>query len=277
MILLGLIWIIFASVQDLKSREVSNWLNFSLVVFALGIRFFYSLFEANDFVFFYQGLIGLGVFLVLGNLFYYGRLFGGGDAKLMIALGAVLPLSLVWESNLNIFIWFLALFLIVGSFYGLVWSVVLTFINFNSFKIKFLKLVDKNRKKIIYFSIGGIGILFLGFVDVIFLLLGVMFLFLPYFYLYAKSVDDSCMIKEVKSVNLTEGDLLYKAVKAGKDRITPNWEGLSTMDIKKIRKFKKFILVRQGIPFVPVFLISYFILFYLYFNGFLLNFNSWLF
>lgn len=277
MILLGLIWIIFASVQDLKSREVSNWLNFSLVVFALGIRFFYSLFEANDFVFFYQGLIGLGVFLVLGNLFYYGRLFGGGDAKLMIALGAVLPLSLVWESNLNIFIWFLALFLIVGSFYGLVWSVVLTFINFNSFKIKFLKLVDKNRKKIIYFSIGGIGILFLGFVDVIFLLLGVMFLFLPYFYLYAKSVDDSCMIKKVKSSNLTEGDLLYKSVAVGKERIIPNWEGLSTLDIKKIRKFKKFILVRQGIPFVPVFLISYLILIYLYFAGFLFNFKLWLF
>ena len=47
----------------------------------------------DSFNFFYQGLIGLGIFFVLGNAFYYGRFFAGGDAKLMISLGAILPLS----------------------------------------------------------------------------------------------------------------------------------------------------------------------------------------
>jgi len=49
------------------------------------------LFSEAGFGFFYQGLIGLGIFFVLGNALYYGRMFAGGDAKLMIALGAVLP------------------------------------------------------------------------------------------------------------------------------------------------------------------------------------------
>ena len=80
LICLAFVWIVFASVQDLKSREVANWLNFSLIIFALGFRFFYSLFN-NNFNFLYQGLIGLGIFFVLGNLFYYGRMFAGGDAK----------------------------------------------------------------------------------------------------------------------------------------------------------------------------------------------------
>ena len=58
---LGLIWILFAVVQDIRTREIANWLNFSLIIFALGFRFFYSLFEMNDFGFFYQGLIGFGM------------------------------------------------------------------------------------------------------------------------------------------------------------------------------------------------------------------------
>ena len=39
LILLGLVWIIFAVVQDLRKREIANWLNFSLVIFALVFRF----------------------------------------------------------------------------------------------------------------------------------------------------------------------------------------------------------------------------------------------
>ena len=93
LIVLGLIWIVFATLQDLKEREVANWLNFSLIIFALGFRFFFSLFAEQGFSFFYQGLIGLGIFFIVGNGLYYARVFAGGDAKLMIALGTILPLS----------------------------------------------------------------------------------------------------------------------------------------------------------------------------------------
>ena len=126
LISLALIWIIFAVVQDLKKREIADWLNFSLIIFALGFRFFYSWFSDGDWGFFYQGLIGLGIFIAVGYLFYYGRLFAGGDAKLMIALGAVLPLSYSFYTNLNIFMGFLIIFLFVGAVYGLIWSVVLS-------------------------------------------------------------------------------------------------------------------------------------------------------
>ena len=67
-VLIGLafIWMIFAIVQDFKSREIANWLNFSLLLFALAIRLFYSIFTGNyDYILF--GLVGLGVFFVLGN------------------------------------------------------------------------------------------------------------------------------------------------------------------------------------------------------------------
>src|SRR3972149_8020331 len=96
---LALIWVVFATVQDFRTREVANWLSFSLIIFALGFRFFYSLFALGNFNFFYQGLLGLGVFFIIGNLLYYGKLFAGGDAKLLIALGTILPGTSNFLSN----------------------------------------------------------------------------------------------------------------------------------------------------------------------------------
>jgi Flp pilus assembly protein protease CpaA len=67
---LAFIWIVFAVIQDLKSKEIANWLNFSLIIFALGFRFFYPFFNGNNtlqgFSFFYQGLLGLGIFFISG-------------------------------------------------------------------------------------------------------------------------------------------------------------------------------------------------------------------
>ena len=120
LVLLALIWIVFATVQDLKSREVANWLNFSLIIFAMGFRFFYGLFGSNGFGLFYQGIIGLMIFFILGNFLYYSRMFAGGDAKLMIALGAILPLSENFMTNINYFIGFFILFLVAGTVYGLI-------------------------------------------------------------------------------------------------------------------------------------------------------------
>ena len=146
LIVLALIWVLFASIQDLKKRMVSNWLNFSLIIFALGFRFFYSLFESNSFAFFYQGLIGLGIFFVIGNLLYYGKLFAGGDAKLMIALGAVLPLSDVFLVNLRIFALFFLIFFFVSAIYGIIWSIflVLSTKNFKVYGKEFRKRI-KNK------------------------------------------------------------------------------------------------------------------------------------
>ncbi|MEK6859885.1 MAG: prepilin peptidase, partial [Nanoarchaeota archaeon] len=95
LIVLGIIWIIGAVLQDLKRREVDNLWNFSLIAFALCYRVGVSVF-LGDYWFTLNGVIGFVIFLILGNIFYYSKMFAGGDAKLMIALGAILPLSYSW-------------------------------------------------------------------------------------------------------------------------------------------------------------------------------------
>ena len=264
---LALIWIIFASVQDLRTRMVSNWISFSLIIFVLGFRFFYSLFNQN-FAFFYQGLIGLGVFFIFGNLLYYGRMFAGGDAKLMIALGTILPFSENLLINIKIFILFFILFLFVGAFYGLTWSIFLSLKNFKVFKKEFLKQLNKN-KKIIYSSISfAIILIILGFYEILFFYFGILFFIFPYLYVYAKAVDNSCLVKKIKTSDLEEGDWLYNDLKIGKKVLKESWHGLTKEQIKKIQKKYKEIKIRFGIPFVPVFLISFLILIYIYFQKF---------
>jgi len=272
LIVLALIWIIFATVQDLKKKEIANWLNFSLVIFALGFRFFYSLFSGTSAGFqgnfFYQGLIGLAIFFVLGNVLYYGKMFAGGDAKLMIALGPILGFSESLFTNIKIFVIFLFLFLFLGSIYGLIISLVFGLKNFKAFKKEFLKILNKSRWIIYSISIIGLFFMVSGFKNILFFIMGIIIFIFPLLFVYAKAVDESCMIKKVKSKELQEGDWLYKDLKIGKRIIKANWDGLNKEDIRDIKKKYKMILIRQGVPFTPVFLVSFLAVLYVYFYKF---------
>jgi len=266
LISLGLIWIIFAVIQDLKKREIANWLNFSLIVFALAFRFFYSLFENQGHSFFYQGLIGFLLFFAIGNLLYYGKVFAGGDAKLMMALGAIVPFSNSLFANLNLIMLFFAFFLISGAIYGIAYSLFLGIKNRKLFAKEFRKQF-KEKKKIFYISIivSVIFILF-AFFENIFIYVAFLAFISPYIYLSAKSIDESCMVKLINVKNLTEGDWLYKDLKIEKRLIKAKWEGLNKEEILFLKRKKKNILIRQGIPFSPVFLISYLTLIYMFLN-----------
>lgn len=268
---LGLLWIIFASIQDIRKREVANWLNFSLVVFALGFRYFYCLFSDQGFGFFYQGLIGLGIFFALGNILYYGRMFAGGDAKLMIALGTILPLTGSFITNVKIFAIFFVLFLFSGMLYGLFFSLYLMFRHFKAFRKEFVKRFKPNKKTIYSFGLLGILIMLFGFFyGILFFVFGICLFVFPYLYLFAKSIDEVCMVKRTQTRDLTEGDWLYKNLRIGKRLIRKDWDGLDTKDIKLIKQKKiRFVVVKQGIPFVPAFLISFLVFIYLWFSGYL--------
>ena len=270
LIVLALIWIVFATVQDLRVREVANWLNFSLIIFALGFRFFYSLFvESSSFNFFYQGLIGLGIFFIIGNLFYYGRIFAGGDAKLMIALGPILGFSHNLTINLKIYLTFVVIFLFVGGFYGIFNSVVLSLKNSKKFKKEFTNFLKKHRNLVGLVMFLGLVIMVLGFYDNLIFYLGVLVFILPYLYLFAKSVDESCMVEKIKTSKLTVGDWLYKDVKVKGKVIRKSWGGLTKTQIRNIKKKHKEVWIKQGIAFVPVFLISFLILLLFYFLNWL--------
>ena len=68
------------------------------------------------------------------------------------------------------------------------------------------------------------------FLDEILVYLAVVVFFIPYVYMYANAVDESCMIKKTRTSELTEGDWLYKDVRVKGKVIKGNmgWAGERT-------------------------------------------------
>src|SRR3989338_1811145 len=88
LIAVGLTGLFFASLFDLKTREVPDWISYALVVSGLGLRLLAAL-SGAPWSYFLYGVLGAGLLFAFGMTMYYTRQWGGGDAKLFMGLGAV--------------------------------------------------------------------------------------------------------------------------------------------------------------------------------------------
>lgn len=267
--LIGLIWIVFAIVQDFKTREVANWLNFSLIIFVLAIRTFWSIFS-NDYNPLIFGLLGLGFGFIIANIFYYARLFAGGDAKLLIALFVLIPIENTLQQNLLIFCVFLIALLIAGAIYSLSYSIVLSFIHWKEFN-KSLKKFYKKYIAYLYLSffIALIFLIMSFFGNELLIFMAVILFIFPYLYIYVRAVEDSSLLIYVSVDKITIGDWLVEDVNVKNKLIKPNWEGISEEDLKFLQKnCKEKVLVRYGVPFTPSFLVAFLVIITLYFFGY---------
>ena len=154
-----LIGIIVATLQDLKRREVDNWLNLLLLLISFSYVFFRAIFEKNIFLVSLVTFVLIIMFVVM-NLFYYGRVFGGGDAGLLFAMSVFFVGTTFYESVINIGI-FILLLIVSGAVYGLAFSFVLYFKNFKKINSQMKKEFGK-IKKVALCSV-AIGVLFFFF------------------------------------------------------------------------------------------------------------------
>ena len=321
-----LIGIIIATLQDLKRKEVDNWLNLLLLVTSISYLFF-EYFNYEDFIYsivllffvglasffyFYNGDIsskiekqkkkyyfGLSIvcmlailvvlffakffgvndmpffiivtssfliMFVVSNLFYEGRVFAGGDAKLLFAMTAFFVGITFFGTLINIGI-FLLFLMFSGSVYGLVYSFVLYFNNFK----KINKEIKKEFNSLIIgrwiLSIGFVLMLF-GFFNLLFFLIGFFSFFSFLLYVFAKSIENVSMVKSISGEKLKEGDWLVNDIKVKGRVIRADWDGLSSIDIELLKNKKK-IMIKEGLPFVPAFLIAFLI--YAFFKDWFLN------
>ena len=253
--------IVVAGLQDLKRREVDNWLNLFLLVASFVFVFYRAIFEGDAGLVFHAGF-ALVVMFVFMNLFYYGRVFAGGDAKLLVAM-TVFFMGLTFYStliNIGIFLLFL---MFAGSVYGLIYSFVLY--------VKDFEKVNKEIKESLFFRgvrcwVLGVGVMLilLGFFNFVFLLVGVFGILIFLLYVFAKGLESVSMIREVSGKELREGDWLVDDVVVGSRQsvvssrrvIRADWDGLSLEDIEML-KGKKKVRIKDGLPFVPAFLIAF--------------------
>lgn len=269
-VIIALIWLIIASIVDLKTTEVPNWLSFSLIVIALGIFSLESIIE-KSFTPIIGSIIGLAIFTLIGAGMYYSKQWGGGDAKILMGLGALLykypeKLTSIFSPNLNInflAIIFINIFL-AGALYGLLVSI--------SLMIKEREQFTK-RLKGIYKKTKGILII-LALITMIFLIIAVfltesdkikiMLYFAGIFpllffnlFIAIKAIEKVSMEKTIDTKKLVEGDWIDEDIKIGNKLIYSKKSiGATKKQIKLIQKYKKKVKVKQGIAFLPPFLIG---------------------
>jgi len=253
---LAIVWIIFAVVQDLRTREIANWLNFSLIAFALAYRAIYAAYTSNA-LFFVYGLIGVVIFVFLGYLFYYGRIFAGGDAKLLMGLGGVMPFGSA-QDFLTISVGFIFLLFLFGAIWTLAYTVFLVNKNKKLFSAAFKKGF-KVYRKLFYYDAALVLIFLIGIISYqVYAILWSVILVaaLPFLFVYVKAVERSCMVILKNPKDLTIGDWLEKDVNIKGKVIKKSVHGLSFEDIKKIIKARKKVWIKEGVPFTPAFLIA---------------------
>jgi len=269
LIITGFIGLVIASISDIKTREVPDWLSYSLIIIGLTLRLFYTL-TYKEWSYFIQGLIGFSIFFIIANLMYYTKQWGGGDSKLLMGLGvlfATYPKILLnyFQPNLTIpfllILWINILF--VGAFYGLIYAIILTIKNRKNFLIKVKKLLK--RKRIINITRITLVISVLFFIstflikdriiNLIFLATAFLVISFPYIWIFTKSIEKVCMYHYIQTKNLTEGDWIEDKNLREKFRISNL--GIEKKQINLLMKSKiKKVLVKEGIPFVPSFLIA---------------------
>lgn len=260
------------SITDLKTREVPDWVNYGLVISGVALN---ALFSAVYFDphFIVNSLAGLLIFFIIAYLMFQFGQWGGGDSKMLMGIGAAIGIELSFTQQF-LFGFFINAML-AGAIYGLLWSIMLAVKNRKKFSREFGKgLLNKSAIKIKKIMLGGlilmaISLFLIKQYPVKVLILSLAFLALVTFYLwiFVKAIEKSAMYKLVEPARLTEGDWIINEVYVGKQYICgPKDLGIGKSQIRKLVEFYKKgkvkrILIKEGIPFVPSFLIAFIVTF----------------
>jgi Flp pilus assembly protein protease CpaA len=249
------------SITDFRKREVPDWLSYAAIAFGIGLRVIFAI-TSQSWTPIIEGALGFAPFLILALIMYYAGQWGGGDSKVMMALGlliglkpsfAQIPLLLVMLINV----------VMIGSAYGLVYTLVLATLNSKAFIAQFRK--EMAGRKILKYASYAFAALFvlLSFLTkdmilkMMLIMLTVFSVCLFYIWLFVKTVENAIMIKKIPVEKLTEGDWILKDVKIdGKYICGPKDLGIEKKQIALLLRLKKQgkiskIMIKEGIPFVP--------------------------
>lgn len=236
---------ILASIEDIKKREVYDYLNFGFIFFILSIGIFDSLIQESLIPITY---VTLGVILgfFFGFVLYYIGMWGGGDAKFLIGFSGAtyyflhyLDFGSAYQIFSNI------IFLLQDAIFvnfSLYFYFVLFFLNFLLLLLTLKKvLIDKNGASFI------LTILFLLFLITLyydkvnyFSLLFSFVIFLFLFFLDERVFNNLTLSFNKKVKNLKEGDYLAEDLIYRDHILVSSGEklnGLKNDDINFIKKY----------------------------------------
>ncbi|MDD5181737.1 MAG: A24 family peptidase [Candidatus Nanoarchaeia archaeon] len=256
LIVLGLAFVVLivASINDLKTREVPDYVSYMLLGIAIILRLLWFVAEGNANIILWAP-ISFSVLFLFSYLMYRAGQWGGGDVKVMMGLSVLLS-WFPW-GTLPFFVDFFLNSLIIGAFYGLISVCLIGILHWDKLR-KQLLTVDYVLLPAIVIAV----ILVFRFVPLLFAILISLIIVAVGLFRYFRVIESNFLNKEIDVEQLTEGDWLLHDVKVGGKNVVKKRDvGLLTEDLKKLRQLKrqgklKKVSIKVGIPFVPAFLIS---------------------
>ncbi len=267
-IIVGFIALSVGTYTDFKTREVPDWVNYGLIMFGFGISAIYSI-VFSSWNYFLFSLAGFGICLGISLLMFYTGQWGGGDSKMLMALGALIGFTFNMKEDFLLYL--LINIIIVGGLYGLVWSIVLGIKNRYRIALFWKKFIA-NRTVYIIRNVILIAVVVLFVLAILMrenlffiylVLIGIFVILTFYIWAFMKAIENVAMLKLVKPEEITEGDWIAKDIYVDKKYICgPKDLGINKVQLKQLIAFKKSgkikdVLIKVGIPFIPSFLIAY--------------------
>jgi hypothetical protein len=242
-----LVGLVLAVFQDFKRREIDDWLNLFLLFSGILVILLFREYNIAS--------LGFFIFLTAGISFLFtkGRVFSGGDSKLLFALSPFFY-SFNFVSSFFNFGIFIFLLLLSGSIYGVVYSLFFFIKNFSKVKKYFLQILSK--KYSIGFFILAFIFLVLGFFDYFFILFAVFILFIIILFSITLSLDKNVMNFELSTRDLWEEDILTRDLRVGKI-IFKSGKRLNSDQVDFLRKKNLRCIIKDGIPYALSFLIAF--------------------
>ncbi|MDO8660249.1 MAG: A24 family peptidase, partial [Candidatus Woesearchaeota archaeon] len=206
LLIIALIILAIGSFTDFRSREVPDWLSYSGIVLGFLIHIVLSVISFDYHPVLYS-VIGFGIFWLVGATMYYAGQWGGGDAKILMALGAIMGVQMsfsgAWQSWYSVLwsdfmIGFLINSLLIGAVYGVVWLAVLSLKNYAKLNSA-LRVIIARERLLHWTSLWSFVIcialaLFLPVeLQPVMLLIAVWCLVFFCLFVWLKSVEESCM------------------------------------------------------------------------------------
>lgn len=267
---IAFIALLIGTITDIKTREVPDWVNYSIIFAGLGIRTLYSA-ATFDWMYFMYGCFGFAIFTGIAYAMYYTAQWGGGDAKMLMGLGALIGMPLILNPAPMLLV-FIINIVVFGALYGFVYTVALAVKHRKEFVKNFSGMIHEktmlNLRRILLIAAVALILLVLVLIQgdiykMMLIALIFMFYLIFYLFLFVKTVEQTAMFRLVEPEKITEGDWIANdVVVKGKRICGPKDLGISKVQIKKLIALKKAgkikrIKVKYGIPFVPSFLIAF--------------------
>lgn len=258
-----------AAIIDLKTTEVPDNIPYTMAASAVVLKLLYSI-HTNNFSYLVDSVIVGMAYLIFGFLLYYTGQWGGGDAKVLAAIGFLLP-SIPSEFSAQLSFAFPVAYLInlffIGSIYMIVYSLALTLLNpliareffsetRGQYRQLFVEMVlaSSSVVAIPYIILNSMRLphtIFISFIpSIVVLSLGMIFLLR-----FLKVVERVAFRRKIPSEKLREGDMIGDDIDelGMKSRLI---RGITNDEVAKIRLVRKEVWVKEGVRFVPAFPLS---------------------